>query len=107
MHESVRPDIDLVSRGDAFTGIAALVRDGGYIATTMSAADVEGLATRGIRATNLIGSPTPEKLASLAAQVEAGTLRVEIQQTYPLADAQAAFAAFMAGARGTLVVRLG
>jgi NADPH:quinone reductase-like Zn-dependent oxidoreductase len=99
--------IDLVSRGDAFTGMAGLVREGGYIATSLSAADVEGLAARGIRATNLMGSPTPEKLAALAAQVVAGTLRVEVQRTFPLADAQAAFAAFMAGTRGKLVLTLG
>jgi NADPH:quinone reductase-like Zn-dependent oxidoreductase len=99
--------IDLVSRGDAFTGMAGLVRDGGRIATTMSAADVDGLAARGIRATNVMGSPTPEKLAALAKAVIAGTLRVEIQQTFPLADAPAAFAAFMAGTRGKLVLTLG
>ena len=96
--------IDLVSRGDAFTRMAGLVRDGGRIATTMSAADVEGLAARGIRATNVMGSPTPENLASLAAHVVAGTLRVEVQQTFLLADAQAAFAAFLAGTRGKLVL---
>jgi NADPH:quinone reductase-like Zn-dependent oxidoreductase len=84
--------------------MAALLRDGGRIATTLSAADVEDLAARGIRATNVMGSPTPAKLASLAAQVVAGTLRVEVQQTFPLAEAAAAFAAFLAGTRGKIVV---
>jgi NADPH:quinone reductase-like Zn-dependent oxidoreductase len=30
-----------------------------------------------------------------------------VQRTFPLADAQAAFAAFMAGTRGKLVLTLG
>ncbi len=34
-------------------------------------------------------------------------MRVEIQQTYPLADAAGAFAAFTAGTRGKLVVTVG
>jgi NADPH2:quinone reductase len=99
--------IDLVDRGGAFTGMAKLVRDGGHIASSMGAADVEGLAARGIRATNLMGSPTSEKLASLAAQVAARTLRVEVQQTFPLADAPAAFAVFTAGTRGNSCLRSG
>ena len=37
-------------------------------------------------------------------QVAGGTLHVGIQQTYPLAEAPLAFAAFMAGTRGKLVV---
>jgi NADPH:quinone reductase-like Zn-dependent oxidoreductase len=94
----------MVDRGDALAQIAALVRDGGHIATTLSAADVDGLAARGIRATNVMGSPTPAKLAALAKAVVAGTLRVEIQQTFPLAAAPAALAAFMTGTRGKLVV---
>jgi NADPH:quinone reductase-like Zn-dependent oxidoreductase len=102
--EGVTALIDTVNRGEAFAPMAALVRDGGRIATTLGTADVEALAARDVRATNLMGAPTPEKLSSLAEQVADGTLRVEIQQTYPLADAAGAFAAFMAGTRGKLVV---
>ena len=57
-------------------------------------------------ATNVRGTPTPEKLASLAAQAAAGTLQVPIQQTYPLAEATAAIVAFGAGTRGKLVLRI-
>lgn len=99
--------IDVVSRDDAFTRMSELVRDGGHIATTLGAADVDGLAARGIRATNVVGMPTAEKLAALAEQVAAGTLRVEVQQTFPLAEAPAALAAFMAGTRGKLVLTVG
>ncbi len=96
--------IDLVDRDDAFTAMSMVVRDGGRIATTMGAADVEALAGRGIRATNVMGSPTSGKLASLAGQVAASTLRIEVQRTYPFDQVQAAFAAFQMGTRGKLVL---
>jgi NADPH:quinone reductase len=99
--------IDVVSRGEAFMALAALVRDGGRASTTLGAADVAALAERGIRATNVMGTPTPEKLAALAGQVAAGTLQVPVQETFPLADASAAIASFAAGTRGKLVLTIG
>ena len=99
--------IDTVSRGEAFGPMAALVKDGGRIATTLGAADVAGLAQRGVVATNVAGTPTPEKLADLAAQAASGSLQVPIQETFPLADAPAAIAAFAAGTRGKIVLTIG
>lgn len=99
--------IDAVSRDEAFTKAAGLVRDGGRIASTLGAADVEALAVRGITAVNIMGTPTSEKLSALAAQVDAGTLRVHIQATFPLAEAPAALAAFAAGTQGKIVLAIG
>jgi NADPH:quinone reductase-like Zn-dependent oxidoreductase len=99
--------IDAVSRGEAFMALAALVKDGGRASTTLGAADVPALAARGVTATNVMGTPTPEKLALLAQQAASGTLQVAIQQTFPLADAPAAIAAFSAGTRGKLVLSVG
>jgi NADPH2:quinone reductase len=99
--------IDVVSRGEAFMALAALLGDGGRAATTLGAADVEALAGRGVRATNVLGNPTPEKLASLAAQAAAGTLQVPIQQVFPLDEAPSAIAAFSTGTRGKLVLTVG
>jgi NADPH:quinone reductase-like Zn-dependent oxidoreductase len=98
--------IDGVSRGEAFMPLAALVKSGGRTATTLGAADVEALAGRGIQATNVMGAPTPEKLAFLAGQVVAGTLQVPIQRTFLLSDAAQAVAAFSAGTRGKLVLTI-
>ena len=81
--------IDLVNRGEAFGPVAELVRDGGRIATTLGAADVDALAARGIRATNIAGDPTHDKLAMLAEAVEAGTLTVPVQQTFALDETPA------------------
>ena len=99
--------IDMVNRGEAFAPFAALVRDGGRIATTLGAADVPALAERGVRATNIQGTPTAEKLAVLADQAASGQLQVPIDRTFAFADVPAALAAFGAGTRGKLVLRIG
>jgi NADPH:quinone reductase-like Zn-dependent oxidoreductase len=84
--------------------LAGLVRDGGRLATTQGTANIEGLATRTVRASNVVASATPEKLASLATAVARGDLVVHIQQTFALADVAAALAAFSAGTTGKIVV---
>ena len=105
--EGVTALIDMVNRDDAFATMAALVRDGGRIATTLGAADVEALAQRGVRATNIMGTPTREKLATLAEAVVAGTLAVEVQRTFPLDRANEALQAFSGGTLGKLVLVAG
>jgi NADPH:quinone reductase-like Zn-dependent oxidoreductase len=96
--------IDLVNRGEGAAPLAELVRTGGRVATTMGSADVDGLAQRGVTGTNVMASPTPEKLRGLADLVAAGTLRVEVQRTFPLAHVGSAFEAFGAGTRGKIVL---
>ena len=99
--------IDMVNRDDAFPPMAALVRDGGRIATTLGAADVEALAKRGVRATNIMGAPTPAKLTSLADAAAEGTLRVNVQRTFSLASVDDALRAFSSGTLGKLVLLAG
>jgi len=98
--------IDMVNRDEAFPPMAALVRDGGRIATTLGAADVDSLAGRGVRATNIMAGPTPEKLTLLAEAAAAGTLRVDVH-TFPLASADEALRAFGIGTLGKLVLVAG
>jgi NADPH:quinone reductase-like Zn-dependent oxidoreductase len=104
--DGVRALIDTVNREDAFAAMTALVRAGGRVATTLGAADVDALAARDIRATNVMGGPTTEKLSALAAQVAAGTLHIEIQQTFPFNTVADALAAFAGGTRGKLVLEI-
>src|SRR5688500_10392197 len=99
--------IDVVNRGDAFAALAALVRDAGRIATTLGAADVEALAQRNVRATNVMGTPTHEKLTTLAEAAAAGSLRVEVQRTFALDRAGEALQAFSGGTLGKLVLVVG
>ena len=55
----------------------------------------------------MAGTPTVEKLAVLAEQVAAGTLRIEVQAVFPFEETPAALEAFMAGTRGKVVIRIG
>ena len=98
--------IDLVNRGDEFASVAELVRDGGWAATTLGAADVDALAARGVTGTNVRGMPTPEMLASLADEVASARLRVVIQASYRLTAVQAALEAFSGGTLGKIVVTI-
>ena len=93
-----------MNRAEGIGPLTELVRDGGRVATTLGGADIEALTRRGIRATNVAGNPTHDKLAMLAQAVEAGTLTVPVQQTFALDDAGAAIEAFTAGTRGKIVL---
>ena len=99
--------LDFVDRDDAFNAVCTLVKEGGRIATTMGAADEAALAAGGATGTNVSGRPTSEKLASLAAQVADGTLRIEIQQTFPLEEAAGALEAFAGRTIGKIVLVVG
>jgi NADPH:quinone reductase-like Zn-dependent oxidoreductase len=99
--------IDLVNRNEALAALSSIVKDGGRISTTMNAVDADALATRRLQGANVAGMPTAEKLADLADQVTQGKLRIEIQQTFPFAEAPAALDMFMAGTRGKVVISLG
>lgn len=102
--EGIDALIDLVNRDEAASAMSALVRDGGRLATTQGTADAEGLAVRTVRATNVVASPTPGKLASLATPADSGDLLVHIQETFALADVGAALVAFSAGTTGKIVL---
>jgi NADPH:quinone reductase len=99
--------IDLVSQRDALTELASVVRSGGHVATLMSAADVEQLASRGITGHNVMAVPTREKLDRLGDLAASGTLRVPIQNVFSLDRTGEALAAFQQGTRGKLIVRVG
>jgi NADPH:quinone reductase-like Zn-dependent oxidoreductase len=98
--------IDLVDRGDALTELASVVRSGGRVATLLGAADVEGLAARGVTGANVNAATTAPKLERLASLADSGGLRVEIQKVYPLDEAATALSAFQAGTRGKVVLRV-
>ena len=76
------------------------MKEGGRIATTLGIADADALAARRVRATNIMATPTPEKIADLAQQLAKGSQRIEVQQTFPIADADSAISAYAAGTRG-------
>ena len=75
-----------VHLGDAFDVTAALVKDGGRLASTIGGADAESLAERGIRGTNVQGQSDPGSLGTVLRMVADGTLAVPVTRTFAFAD---------------------
>ena len=104
--EGVDAVIDTVSDADALGHLASgLLGEGGRLATTQYAADVEGLAARGVEATNVATSPDSGKLQEIARMVDAGELVVGLGKAVPLAEATEAIEESRAGhVRGRMVL---
>jgi NADPH:quinone reductase-like Zn-dependent oxidoreductase len=99
--------IDVVSDREALGRIARLVNEGGRLASSVYAADVEELARRGIQATNVGMKPDARRLEELAWRVDAGELSVRLDRTFPLENAPEALAESRAGhVRGKIVLLL-
>lgn len=99
--------IDLVTPAESFAAVAALVRDGGRVATSTGAADADELATRGIETTSVWVKAEPEVLARLAEHADAGRIRVSLEQVYPLEAGAEAIAHFRRGSHGKIGVAVG
>ncbi len=83
--------LDLVDDADGIRAIAGLLRPDGRIVSTIGAADVDWFAQRGIAATNLVMTETPQSshagLRTLLQLLERDRLRVTIVGERPLAEA--------------------
>jgi NADPH:quinone reductase-like Zn-dependent oxidoreductase len=98
--EGVDAAIDLVSYAPG--AFDAALKDGGRVASPNSAAG------DGPGRTNVLAEPTRENLERLARALEAGTLRVPIQDSYPLDQAGEALQVLAtAHQRGKLAMRIG
>ena len=69
---------------------ASLLKSGGRLASTL------GAAGEGAGRVNIVAEPTPANLQRLAELLDAGTLRVHIQRSYPLEEAAEALSALQA-----------
>jgi NADPH:quinone reductase-like Zn-dependent oxidoreductase len=97
--------IDVVSGSDALCRLAGLVKEGGLIASSVYGADVESLAQRGIRATNVGVHPDARRLEELSRMVDAGELTVRLERTFPLERAPEALDESRTGhVRGKIVL---
>jgi NADPH:quinone reductase-like Zn-dependent oxidoreductase len=97
--------IDVASDREALGRISTLVNEGGRIASSVFAADVERLAWRGIRATNVSMQPDAWRLWELSRMVDAGELSVRLDRTFPLEKAPEALEARKTGRiRGKIVL---
>jgi NADPH:quinone reductase-like Zn-dependent oxidoreductase len=97
--------IDVVSDSEALGRISTLVNEGGRLASSVYAADVEGLAKRAIGATNVRMQPDARRLGELSRMVDAGELSVMLDHTFPLEKAPEALEERRSGhVRGKIVL---
>jgi NADPH:quinone reductase-like Zn-dependent oxidoreductase len=97
--------IDVVSERDALSRIAGLLKEGGRLASSVYAADLERLAQGGIKATNVGVHPDARRLGELSRMVDAGELTVRLERTFPLERAPEALDESRTGhVRGKIVL---
>jgi NADPH:quinone reductase-like Zn-dependent oxidoreductase len=97
--------IDVVSDPGVLSRMAGLVKQGGKIASSVFAADVESLAERGIEAANIGMQPSAQRLEELSWMVDAGEISVRPQRTFPLEKAREALEESRTGhVRGKIVL---
>ena len=97
--------IDVVSERDRLGRLAELVKEGGRIASSVYAAEVESLAQRGIKATNVGVHPDARRLEELSRMVGAGELTVRLERALPLEKAPEALEESRTGhVRGKIVL---
>jgi NADPH:quinone reductase-like Zn-dependent oxidoreductase len=105
--DGIEAIIDVVSERDVLSRLAALVKEGGRLASSVYAADVESLAQRGIKATNVGVHPDARRLEELSRMVDAGELTVRLERTFPLEKAPEALEESRTGhVRGKIVLRV-
>ena len=61
---------------------AGLLKEGGRLASFVYAAEVESLARRGIKVTNIGAQPDARRLGELSRMVDAGELTVSLERTF-------------------------
>jgi NADPH:quinone reductase len=89
--------------GENFDRSLRAVRRGGRAVGLVD--EPPGGAPDGVRVSTMFGRPSASRLAELARLVDAGRLRMEVQETFPLAFAARAHAMIEAGhARGKVVL---
>ena len=85
----------------------SVLKPGGRYATTVGQPDQEQAERLGIRSTGIVTQPTIDNLTQLARLIDAGKLKVFIERTYPLEEAQAALEYRQTGtAKGKVVLTL-
>jgi NADPH:quinone reductase-like Zn-dependent oxidoreductase len=104
--DGVNALIDLVNQADGFARLLDLVRDGGRAASSLGAADGDGLAGRNISTTNVMASADASVMARLAELVAGGEVKPAVDAVLPLAETPAAIEQFKAGKRGKIVISL-
>ncbi len=109
--EDVAQDLDLVYDligGETQARSIALVKPGGRLVSTLAAPPEAPCRARGITGLVYMAQPNGKELATIAGLIDEGRVRVEIAETFPLAQAAAAQARLeRGGVRGKIVLEVG
>jgi len=93
--ETVVQDMDVVFDlvgGDTQQRSFAVLKPGGYLVATSQPPSAEEAAKHGVHGVMFQMKPSAEDLARVARQLDAGTLKIDVARTYPLAQAGQAWA---------------
>ncbi len=103
--DGIEAIIDMVSDPEVLSCMAGLAMEGGRLASSVFAADVESLAERSIKATNIGMQPNAQRLEELSWMVDAGEISVRLEHTFPLEKAHEALEESRTGhVRGKIVL---
>jgi NADPH:quinone reductase-like Zn-dependent oxidoreductase len=103
--DGIEAIVDVVSDAEVLSSVAELVKEGGRIASSVYAADVENLAERGIKATNIAMQPSAQRLVELSRMVDTEEISVRLERTFPLENAREALEESRSGhVRGKIVL---
>jgi NADPH:quinone reductase-like Zn-dependent oxidoreductase len=103
--DGIEAIVDVVSDAEVLSRVAGLVKEGGRIASSVYAADVESLAQRGIKAANIAMQPSARRLEELSRMVDTGEISVRLERTFPLEKAREALEESRSGhVRGKIVL---
>ena len=105
--DGIEAVIDMVSDRETLGRVSTLVNEGGRLASSVYAVDVDELAKRGIVGTNVSMQPGARRLGELSRMVDAGELAVRLDRTFPLESAPEALEQRRIGhVRGKIVLLL-
>jgi NADPH:quinone reductase-like Zn-dependent oxidoreductase len=103
--DGIEAIIDTVSDPEVLSRMAGLLKKAGRLASSVYAADLEGLAERSIKATNIGMQPDAQRLEELSWMVDAGEISVRVERTLPLEKAAEALKKSRTGhVRGKIVL---
>jgi NADPH:quinone reductase-like Zn-dependent oxidoreductase len=103
--DGIEAIIDVVSEPEVLSRMAGLVKEGGKVASSVYAADVESLAERSIKAANISMQPGAQHLEELSWMVDSGEISVRLEATFPLEKAREALEESRTGhVRGKIVL---
>ncbi|HKP52662.1 MAG TPA: NADP-dependent oxidoreductase [Chloroflexia bacterium] len=110
--EDVVSDVDVVlitaRSEDLVTRSFDVMKPGGRLVASSLNPSAEEAEARGLRASGIMSQPNPDQLTTIAEMIDAGKIKVFVDHTFPLDEAQAAYDLLQTGKNvGKVVLTVG